>query len=85
MHSTDTFRLPHDVPARAAARAVNLDDDLDATFEGADGGQKRWLGTVLFWAGVAVLITARVVLFDPAASRPIGGFPDLISTATAHH
>jgi hypothetical protein len=72
---------------RAEVRALEA-SSIESAFvlpDSSDQGpaaRKRWLATGLFWLGVAALIAARVVLFDPSAARPIGGFSDLIGLSS---
>lgn len=62
-------------------RVFDVDDygGFDPDLHGTHSPPASRRGVILFWAAVAALIAARVVLFDPSATRAVGSFPDQIA------
>lgn len=61
-------------------RALDV-EGFDPALHGTHSPPASRAGVILFWAAVAALIAARVVLFDPAATRSVGSFPGQIAPA----
>ena len=69
-------------------RVLDVDDygGFDPGLHGTQSPSASRTGVMLFWGAVAALIVARVVMFDPSATRAVGFFPDQIAPAavTSH-
>ena len=66
---------------RAVTRVLDLENPYAIEPGEAGPMRVRRLGTFAFWAAVALLLVARVILFDPSATRETGSFPDKIAPA----
>ena len=64
----------------SAARVADLDESqFEAFLHFPKPNARGRIAVAAFWAAVAVLIGARVVLFDPSAARAVGSFPSQIA------
>lgn len=60
----------------AVARVIDLDEtQFDSFLPSTHAGLRGRIAIALFWGAVAALIGARVLLFDPSATRAVGSFP----------